>query len=132
MENFSIRSNGKVGRMDDAAAFLPIRADLVRVFRDFQTESDRERRAGLFDHLFGFVERVNRKRDDIGVFLFEFFAMRLKVGYLPNAVRSPDAAIENDNGIFPFEIRRNIQSTAVGGGHVIVRKWIAGTELFSH
>ena len=58
----------------------------------------------FFDHLFGFIERVNRKRDYIGIFLFEFFDMRLEVGYLPNAVRSPHAAIENDDGIVAFEI----------------------------
>ena len=58
--------------------------------------------------------------------------MCLEVGYLPNAVRSPDAAIENDSGIFAFEIGRNIHSTADGGRHVIVRKWIAGTELIRH
>ena len=91
--------------MDDAAAFFPIRADLVGVFGDFQAVSDRERRAGFFDHLFGFVERVDGKCDDIGIFLFEFFDMRLEVGYLPNAIRSPDAAIENNDGIFAFEIR---------------------------
>jgi hypothetical protein len=118
--------------MDDTAAFLPIRADLVGVFGDFQVVSDRERRAGLFNHLFGFVERIDRKCDDIGIFLLELFDMGLEVGDLPNAIRSPYAAIENNDGIFAFETGRNIQSTAMGGWHVIVRKWIAGTELFSH
>jgi hypothetical protein len=108
--------------MEDAAAFLPIRADLVGVLRDFQPVPDRKRRPGLFDHLFGFVERVDGKRNDIGIFLRKFFDVRLEVGYLPNAVGSPDAAIENDDGIFTFEIRRNIQSAAVSRGHVIIRK----------
>jgi hypothetical protein len=53
------------------------------------------------------IERVNRKRDYVGIFLFEFFDMRLEVGYLPNAVRSPDAAIEKDDCILTFEIRWN-------------------------
>ena len=92
--------------MDDAAAFLPVGAHLVGVGGNCKPVADRERRAGLFDHLFGFVERVNGKRDDIGVFFLEFVDMRLEVGYLPNAVGSPDAAIENDDGIFAFEIRR--------------------------
>lgn len=94
--------------MNDAAAFLPVRADLVRVFGDFQPVSDWERRAGLFDQLFGFVERVDGKCDDIGIFLLEFFDMRLEAGDLPNAVGSPDAAIENNDGIFALEIRWDV------------------------
>ena len=91
--------------MDDAAAFLPVRADLIGVFGDFQAIPDWEGRSGLFDHLFGFVERVDRKPDDVGIFFFEFFDMRLEVGDLPNAVRSPYAAIENNDGIFARDIR---------------------------
>jgi hypothetical protein len=107
LEDFSIRPDGKAGRMDDAAAFLPVRSHLVGVFGNFQPVRDRESRAGFFDHLFGLIERVNRKRDYVGIFLFEFFDMRLEVGYLPNAVRSPDAAIEKDDCILTFEIRWN-------------------------
>jgi hypothetical protein len=94
--------------MNDAAAFLPVCADLVGVFGNIQPVSDRERRAGFFDHLFGFVQRIDGKRDYVCIFLFEFFDMRLKVDYLPNAVRSPHAAIENKDGIFAPEIRWNI------------------------
>jgi hypothetical protein len=63
----------------------------------------------------GFGERVNRKGDDGGILLCEFSDVRLEVGYLPNAIRSPDTAIENDNGIFTLEIGRDIQPAAVGG-----------------
>ena len=51
------------------------------------------------------------------------------VGNLPNAVGSPDAAIENDDGVFAFEIGGNIQVDH-RRWHLEVRKWIAGTELF--
>jgi hypothetical protein len=41
--------------------------------------------------------------------------MRLEVGDLPDAVGSPDAAIEDDNAILTREIRWNIQPAAGGG-----------------
>jgi hypothetical protein len=63
----------------------------------------------------GFGERVNRKGDDVGILLCEFSDMGLEVGYLPNAIGSPDTAIENDNSIFTLEIGRDIQPATVGG-----------------
>ena len=108
MENSPVRTNSKVGRVDDAAPLFPIRADLVGVFRDFQAVSNRKSRAGLFHHLFGFVERVDGKGDDVGIFALEFLDMRLEVGYLPDAVRSPDATVKDDDGVFAFEISGNI------------------------
>lgn len=94
--------------MDDAAPFFPVRADAVGVFRNFQTVADGESRAGALDHFFGFVDGVNRERDDVDVFLFEFFEMGLVVGNLPNAVGSPDATIVNDNGVFGFEVAGDV------------------------
>jgi hypothetical protein len=132
LQNFPLRPNGEVGRVDDAAARFPVRPYLVGIFRDLQAVPDRERSAGLFDHFFGLIERVNRKRDYVGIFLFEFVDVRLEVGYLPNAVRSPDAAIENDDGIFAFDIHWNIKRASTSGGYRVIRKRITGTELFSH
>jgi hypothetical protein len=115
LENFSIRPDGEVGRMDDAAAFFPVRADPVRVFGNFQAVPDGELSAGFFDHLFGFVERIDGNRDDVRILLLEFLDMRLEVGYLPNAVGSPDAAIENYDGILAFDIRWNVKRAATSG-----------------
>jgi hypothetical protein len=39
--------------------------------------------------------------------LLEFFDMRLKVGYLPNAVGSPDTAIEYDDSVLAFDTGGN-------------------------
>jgi hypothetical protein len=50
--------------------------------------------------LFGFVEGIDGKGDHVCMFLFELIDMSLEVGYLPNAVRSPDTAVEDDNGVF--------------------------------
>jgi hypothetical protein len=127
LENFSIRPEGKVGRVDDAAPFFPVRADRVGVLRDFQAVSNRKSRAGLFHHLFGFVERVDGKADDVGIFLFEFFDMCLEVGYLPDAVGSPDAAVKNDDGIFTIDICWDVKRAAASGWHRVIRKWVAGT-----
>jgi hypothetical protein len=35
--------------------------------------------------------------------------MRLVVGYLPNAVRSPDSAIKDDDGIVAFDVRWDVE-----------------------
>ena len=114
MENSPVGPDGKVGGVDNTAPLFPVCADLVGVLGHFQTIADRKRRAGFLNHLFGFVGRINGKSDDVGVLLLEFLDMRLEVGYLPDAVRSPDAAIENNNGILAFEIRRNFHPAAVG------------------
>ena len=108
MKNFSVRTQGEIGRVNNAAPFLPVRADFVGILRDFETIADRKRRAGFIDHLLGFVERVDRKRDHVRVFIFEFFQMRLEIGNLPNAVGSPDTAVIDDHGVFAFEIRGKI------------------------
>jgi len=38
------------------------------------------------------------------MFLFELTDMHLEIGYLPNAVGSPNAAIEDNDGVFASEI----------------------------
>jgi hypothetical protein len=83
-------------------------------------------------HLFRFIERVDGQRDDVGIFLFELFEMSLEIGYLPNAIGSPQAAVENDHGILAFQIRGYVQCAAIGGPDGIVGKWISRIELFGH
>jgi len=34
--------------------------------------------------------------------------MRLEIGDLPNAIRSPDATVKDDDGVFAFEIGRQV------------------------
>jgi hypothetical protein len=113
--------------VDNAAAFFPIRADFVGVFWNFQAIADGERRAGLFDYFFGFIERIDGKRDDLGIFLLEFVDMGLEVGYLPNAVGSPNSPIKDDDRIFACEVVWDIEQTGIDGLHHITRKWVAGT-----
>ena len=125
MEYFSIRPDGKAGRVDDAAAFFPIRADFVGILGNFQSVVDGKCRAGFLGHLFGFVERVDGKGDDMGVFLLEFFDVRLVIGDLPNAIGSPDAAIKNDDRVFAFQIGGDIQNGAGNGGDFVIRKRVA-------
>jgi hypothetical protein len=132
LEDFPVRADREIGRVNDAAAFFPVSADLVGVFGNFQAVADGKRRAGLLHHLFGFVERIDRKCDDVGILVFEFFYVRLKVGDLPDAVRSPDTTIENDDGVLALEIGMDIQPAAIGRWHRVVRKCVAGTELFAH
>jgi len=86
--------------MNNLPAIFPVRADLVGVFGYFQSVTYRKSRAGFFHHLFGFVEGIDRERDDVGILSPEFIKMRLEVGYLPNAIRSPDATVKDDNGVF--------------------------------
>ena len=108
--------DGEIGRVNDAAAFFPICADFVGIFRNFEAVADGKRRAGFFHHLFGLIERIDGQGDDVGVLALEFFNMRLIVGNLPDAVGSPDAAIKDDDGVFALEIGGNIQRppSAVG------------------
>ena len=108
LEYFSIRPDGKAGRVEDATAFFPIGADFVRVFGNSQSVTDRKCRAGLFNHLFRLVERIDGKGDDLGVFLLEFLNVRLVIGDLPNAIGSPDAAIKNDDRVFAFQVGGNV------------------------
>lgn len=115
LKNLTFRVDSEIGRVDNAATRFPVGADLVGVLGYFQTIADGKRRASLFNHLLGFVERVDGKGNKVGIFLLEFLNMRLEVGDLPDAVGSPDAAIEDDNAILTREIRRNIQPAAGGG-----------------
>ena len=108
MEHLLIRVESKIGRVDDATTLFPISADFVGIFRHFEPIADRKGRAGFCDHFFGFVERIDRQGDDIGILCFEFLKMGLIVGDLPDAVGSPDAAVEDDDGVFAFEIVRKI------------------------
>jgi hypothetical protein len=125
LENFSIRSDGEAGCVNDAAAFFPIGADFVGVFGNLQSVADRKHRAGFFNHLFGLVERIDGKGDDLGVFLLEFLDVRLVIGDLPNAIGSPDSAIKNDDRVFAFQIGGNIQNAAANGGNFVIRKRVA-------
>jgi hypothetical protein len=64
--------------------------------------------------------------------LLKFFDVRLKVGYLPNAVGSPDAAIEYDDSVLAFDIGGNSQRSTARQWDTIVRKRIPRVELFGH
>jgi hypothetical protein len=86
--------------MNDFTSIFPIRPHLVGVLWNFESITNWERRAGFFDHLFGFVEWIDRQSDDVGVLLLELVNVRLEIGYLPNAVRSPDAAVKDADGVF--------------------------------
>lgn len=108
LENFSVGPDGEVGRVNNAAAFFPVCADLVGIFGNFEAVADGKRRAGFFRHLLGLIERIDGESDDLGILALEFVNMRLIVGNLPDAVRSPDSAIENDDGVFALEIGGNI------------------------
>ena len=108
MEDFTVRSKCKTGRVDNGAAFFPIGADFVGVLWNFESIADRKGRAGALDHFLGFVEGIDREGDDVGILCFEFLKMRLIVGDLPNTVRSPDAAVEDDDGVFAGEIGRDV------------------------
>jgi hypothetical protein len=59
--------------------------------------------------------------------LLEFVDMGLEVGYLPNAVRSPNPPVENHDGIFTFEIGGDTQIMATDRSDVVMRKRVAGT-----
>ena len=72
MKNFSVRTQGEIGRVNDTSPLFPVRADFVGILRDFEAVADRKLSAGFVDHLFGFVERVDRQRNDIGALAFEF------------------------------------------------------------
>ena len=90
--------------MDDVAAHFPVGADFVGVLWNLKVIADRKGRAGSLDHFLGFVERIDGEGDDIGVLRLEFIKMRLIVGDLPNTVGSPDAAVEDDDGVFTGEL----------------------------
>ena len=57
--NFLVRIDDEVGRVNDTASLFPVRADLVGVLWHFQAVADWKCCAGSFDHLFGFVERID-------------------------------------------------------------------------
>ena len=63
---------------------------------------------------------------------FEFLKMGLIIGDLPNTVRSPDAAVKNDNGVFACQIGRDLHSPAIYERHREVWKIVAWIELFGH
>jgi len=108
LEDFTVRSKCKIGCVDDAAPLFPVGADFVGILWDFEAIADRKGRAGALDHFLGFVERIDGEGDNVGILCFEFLKVRLIVGDLPNTVRSPDAAVEDDDGVFAGEIVRNI------------------------
>ena len=104
MEDFTVRSKGKIGRVNNGAALFPVGTDFVGVLWNLEAIANRKSRAGALDHFFGFVERIDGEGDDVGILCFEFVKVRLIVGNLPNTVRSPDAAVEDDDGVFAGEI----------------------------
>ena len=108
MQHPLIRVESKIGRVDDVAAHFPVGADFVGVLWNLKVIADRKGRAGSLDHFLGFVERIDGEGDDVGILCFEFLKVRLIVGDLPNTVRSPDAAVENDDGVFAGEIGRDV------------------------
>ena len=110
--------------MNDTAPRFPIGADSVGVLRHLQTVADRKSCAGLLDHLSGFVERIDRKGDDIGVLLFKLFEMRLVVGNLPNTVRSPDAAIKENDRIVSLKIGRELQTSLPNDAYLVFGKFV--------
>ena len=73
MEYLSVRAEGEIRRVNDAAPFFPVGADAVGIFRYFEAITDGKCRAGLCHHLLGFIERVYRQGDDVGVLGCEFF-----------------------------------------------------------
>ena len=104
MQHLLFGVDGKTGRVDNGAALFPVGADFVGVLWNFEAIADRKGRAGALDHFLGFVERIDGERDDVGILCFEFLKVRLIVGDLPNTVRSPDAAVEDDDGVFTGEL----------------------------
>jgi len=80
LENISIRPNSKIGGVDDAPALFPVGADFVGIFGNFEAITDGKGRAGAFDHLFGFLQRIDGEGDNIGILFFELLDMRLEVG----------------------------------------------------
>ena len=107
MSNFPVRIYDEVCRVNDFSPIFPVGADFVGICGNFQAVTDWKCRTGSFDHFFGFFQGINRERNDGRVFLLEFFDMRLKVGYLPNTVGSPDTAIEYDDSVLAFDIGGN-------------------------
>ena len=79
-----------------------------------------------------FFQWIDGKGNDVGVLLFELCDVRLVVGYLPNAVGSPDAAVEEDDGIFAGKISRDAQCRAGRRSDSIIWKLITGAQLFRH
>ena len=58
MEYLSVRAEGEIRRVNDAAPFFPVGADAVGIFRYFEAITDGKCRAGFCDHLLGFIERI--------------------------------------------------------------------------
>jgi hypothetical protein len=132
LRDFLVRVDNETGRMNNLASVFPISAYLVGVFGDFQSVADRERGAGFFHHLVGFVERIDREGDHVGIFSPKLLHMRLEVGDLPDAVGSPDAAVKNYHRVFTRQICRDVYRSPVRGRDRVVRKPISGTKLFCH
>jgi hypothetical protein len=127
LENVSVRTEGKIGRVNDTAAFFPVSADFVGIFRYFQAVTNGKSRSRALDHFCCLIQRIYGKRDDLGVLLFEFLKVSLVIGYLPNAVGSPDAPIENDHGVFRLDIGGNIACASIDRWYGVVRKGITGS-----
>ena|SRR5262245_32420412 len=70
----------KACRVDNLSSLFPKGADFLGVPRHFQAIGYGKSELLPFDHLRGFVERVNGKSRDSGIFLFESFVVGLVVG----------------------------------------------------
>lgn len=111
--------------MDDLSPLIPKGADFFGVPRDLKPIGDWKRKVQLFAGLFRLVHGVYRKSKDLHVLLFEFFNMGLEIGQLPTAVRSPAAAIEDENRVLSCEIPREMKRPSIHGLDFILGKKIA-------
>ena len=59
LEYLAVRAEGEIRRVNDAAPFFPVGADTVGIFRYFEAITDGKCRAGLCDHLLGFIEWID-------------------------------------------------------------------------
>jgi hypothetical protein len=121
LEHFAIGADREVGRVNDAAPFFPVGAYSIGIFGYFKAVADRKVCAGFCDHLLGLFERIDGQRHDICVLGFEFFVVSLVIGNLPNAIRSPNAAIVNNDGVLAFESRGQLQCPTIG--QIYIENW---------
>lgn len=102
----------ELGRLHEAAAVIgPPRAERFRLFPR-NAVSDGELRAGLSLHLLGVFQRVGAYRDDAASERFQFLALLFPLGQLPNAVRSPVGAVEQQREIARWHLLWQRQSVA--------------------
>lgn len=94
---FFIRIQNEIRGVDEPPPSIPKGAYLVRISRHFKPTGHGKRKLQFVDGLLGLVQGVYGKSYDIHILPFEFLNMGLEIGQLPIAVRSPAAAIEDQN-----------------------------------